>query len=60
LPSFAGFSGTTAKACKIEKILLFGTMRNRQLISDATKPFACTLTALELVFGDDMSPPQGD
>jgi hypothetical protein len=51
LPSFAGFSGTTGKLGKIEKILLFGTMRNRQLIPDATKLFAFTFTALELVLG---------
>ena len=46
LPSFAGFSGTIAMLSKIEKNLLFGTMRNRQVLSETTT--SAGFTAREL------------
>ena len=42
----AGVFGTTQKISKIEKNLLFGTTRNRQVIAETTK--SSSLTALEL------------
>jgi hypothetical protein len=57
LPSFAGFSGTTAMLSKIEKNLLFGTTRNRQVIAETTK--SSGLTASECFPRGDAAPPQG-